>query len=66
MRKYYNDKKYFVKRALKIAKKCNNQKAILTLDLLERQQNVFPVSFIQKINKMDIAEVNLFKIENKD
>ena len=61
--KYYNDKKYYVKRALKIAKKNNFQEGIRDLSLLQRHQNVFPIDFVKKVNKMDIMTVDLFNIE---
>lgn len=61
--KYYNDKKYYVKRALKIAKKNDFQEGIRDLSFLQRHQNVFPIDFVKKVNKMDIMTVDLFNIE---
>lgn len=62
--KYYNDKKYYVNRALRIAKRNNFQEGISSLTFLKRQQNVFPIDFIKRINKYDVIEVDLFNIES--
>ena len=62
--KYYNDKKYYVKRALRIAKKNNFQEGISDLTLLQRQHNIFPTSFIKEINELNAFKSDLFNIES--
>ena len=64
MKRYYNDKKYYVKKALKVAKELNNKKAIEMLKILLRKENVYSIEFIKDINEEKIRDVDLFNIEN--
>lgn len=62
---YYNDRKYYVKKALKVAKKINNEKAIKMLEILLRKGNVYSIEFVKDVNTKKIIDVDLFNIENK-
>ena len=62
---YYNDKKYYVRKALKVAKKLNNEKAIKMLEILLRKGNVYSIEFVKDVNTKKIVDVDLFNIENK-
>ena len=64
MRPYYDDKKYYVKKALKVARKLNNEKDIEMLKILLRKENVYSIEFIKDINEEKIIDVDLFNIEN--
>lgn len=67
MRKYYDNKKYYINKALKIAQKNNNVKAFNVLKILNRHNNVCDVKFVERINNIKIYDVDLFNIErNKD
>lgn len=63
MKSYYNDKKFYVEKALKVAKLYNNQDAIIVLNLIKRHCNVAPIDFIQSINSLKIRNVDIFNIE---
>ena len=65
MKHYYNNKKYYVKKALKVAKELNNKKAIEMLKILLRKENVYSIEFIKDIIEEKIIDVDLFNIENK-
>ena len=65
MRGYYNNKKYYVKKALKVARKLNNEKAIELLTILQRDKNVFSLETIKLINSFHCREIDLFNIENE-
>ena len=65
MKSYYNDKKYYIKKALKVAKELNNKKAIEMLEILLRKGNVYSIGFVKDINTKKIIDVDLFNIENK-
>lgn len=62
---YYNDKKYYIKKALKVAKELNNKKAIELLTILQRDKNVFSLETIKLINSFHCGEIDLFNIENE-
>ncbi len=62
---YYNDKKYYVRKALKVAKKLKNEKAIEMLEMLLRKGNVYSIEFVKDVNTKKIVDVDLFNIENK-
>ncbi len=65
MKSYYNDKKYYIKKALKVAKEFNNEKAIELLTILQRDKNVFSLETIKLINPFHCGEIDLFNIENE-
>lgn len=66
MRKYYNNEKYYVRRAIKVAKHEKNQNAIDLLNMLLRKNSVYTINFVKEINDLKISNVNLFKLESKD
>lgn len=61
--KYYNDKKYYIKRALKVAKLCNNIDAIYALTILSRHDSIISLNCAKEINKLNYKNVDLFNIE---
>lgn len=63
MKPYYNEKKYYTKKAMKVAKKYNNKEAIEVLKMLLRQGNVYPVDLIKEITPK-ISDIDMFNIEN--
>lgn len=65
MKQYYDNKKYYINRAMKIAKKCNNEDAIRVLTLLNRHDNIISVECAKEINKLNYNNIDLFDIENK-
>ena len=65
LKPYYNEKKYYVNKALKVAKEYNNEDAITVLNLLKRHCNVAPIDFAKKVNSLKIRDVDIFNIENK-
>ena len=62
---YYNDKKYYVRKALKVAKLYNNQDAVIVLKLIKRHCNVAPIDFVQSINSLKIRSVDIFNIDDR-
>ncbi len=65
MKSYYNDKKFYVRKALKIAKLYNNQDAVIVLKLIKRHCNVAPIEFAQRINLLKIQNVDIFNIDDR-
>ena len=63
MKQYFTDKKYYIKKAIKVAEKCNNEEAVGVLKMLQRQNNVCSIDFIKRINNIKIDNVDLFNIE---
>lgn len=63
MKSYYNDKKFYVRKALKVAKLYNNQDAIIVLNLIKRHCNVAPIEFAKTINELKLRNVDIFNIE---
>ena len=64
--KYYNDKKYYIKRALKVAKLCNNVDAIYALTILSRHNNIISLDCAKEINNLNYKNINLFNIEGEN
>ena len=60
---YYNNRKYYFKRAMKVAKKAKNIEAIELLKMFLRKGNIYPVDFIKEINSLKISKADLFNIE---
>ena len=61
--KYYNDKKYYVRRAIRIAKKCDNQELLKVLKLIHRHDNVISIDYAKTVNEIYENKIDLFNIE---
>lgn len=64
MKPYYNDKKYYIDKALKIAKEHGNKEAIIVLNILKRHYSTMTIEHVKRINSIKIYDVDLFNIEN--
>lgn len=64
MKSYYNDKKYYINKALKIAKEHDNKEAIIVLNILKRHYSTMTIEHVKRINSIKIYDVDLFNIEN--
>lgn len=62
--KYYNNNVYYTKRALKLAKRVNNEIGIKYLEELLKEGKTFPINFISEINNKYISDFNFFDVEN--